>query len=303
MSPASPAPSNLVAVLIASPTQPVLDADLVGRAARALGGATPRILKAGVAVEFTVSGAAPALHAALAEALGRAPVDVAIVPAEGRRKRLLIADMDSTFIEQECIDELAEAFGLAAEIEPITQRAMRGEIAFEPALRERVALFKGRATDEAVATILRERVTFTPGGRTTVATMRAAGAWTALVSGGFTSFTGPVAGHLGFDENRGNILEVEGSRLAGLLREPVLGSEAKVLALDDMLGPLGLSRQDAIAVGDGANDIPMLKAAGLGVAFRAKPAVAAVADVAIEHGDLTALLYLQGFAESEFAAA
>jgi phosphoserine phosphatase len=302
MSPAPATSSNLVAVLIASPARPVLDADLVDRAAKALGAKAHRTLKAGVAVEFAASGDARALHAALAQALGSAPVDVAVVPAENRRKRLLIADMDSTFIEQECIDELAEAFGLSGEIAPITQRAMRGEIAFEPALRERVALFKGRAADDAIATILRDRVTFTSGGRTAVATMRAAGAWTALVSGGFTSFTRPVAQHLGFDENRGNILEVEGGRLAGLLREPVLGSGAKVLALDDMLTPRGLSRHDAIAIGDGANDIPMLKAAGLSVAFRAKPAVAEVADVRIDHGDLTALLYLQGFAESEFAA-
>lgn len=289
--------SNRVAVLIASPAAPVIDDDLISRAGQALGGAAPKVLKPGVAVEFTATGD---VHGMLREAIGSAPVDVAIVPTANRRKRLLIADMDSTFIEQECIDELAGAFGLSETIRPLTERAMRGEIAFEPALRERAALFRGRAAKAVTAAILR-RITFTPGGRTAVASMRAAGAWTALVSGGFTDFTEPVAAHLGFDENRGNILEWEGDALAGMLREPVLGSEGKVLALDEMLSARDLNRADAIAIGDGANDIPMLKAAGLGVAFRAKPAVASVADVKIDHGDLTALLYLQGFSEDEFA--
>jgi len=292
--------SKLAAVLIASPSAPAVDASLLADAAAALPQCSLRVLREGVAAEIILPAGEPeAVRSALAAAIAGRPVDLAVLPAEGRRKRLLIADMDSTFIEQECIDELAEAFGLAAEIAPITQRAMRGEIAFEPALRERAALFRGRAPGAAVAQILRERVTFTPGGRTAIATLRAAGVYAALVSGGFTSFTAPVAAHLGFDENRGNVLETEDGRLTGLLREPVLGSEAKVTALDDLLGRRGLTRADAVAIGDGANDIPMLKAAGLGVAFRAKPAVAAVADVRIDHGDLTALLYLQGYAADE----
>ena len=296
--------SKLAAVLIASASAPAVDADLLAAAGAALPESSLRVLHEGVAAEFIVpSGAREPVLSALRNAAGDRPLDIAVLPAEARRKKLLIADMDSTFIEQECIDELAEAFGLAAEIAPITQRAMRGEIAFEPALRERVALFRGRAPDEAVARILRDRVTFTPGGRAAVTTLRAAGVHTALVSGGFTSFTVPVAAELGFDESRGNILEMEDGRLSGVLREPVLGSDAKVTALDELLGARGLTRADAVAIGDGANDIPMLKAAGLGVAFRAKPAVAAVADVRIDHGDLTALLYLQGFTADEIRTA
>ncbi len=295
--------SKLAAVLIASASAPAVDADLLAAAGAALPESSLRVLHDGVAAEFILPSEAPeAVLSALRSAVVGRPIDIAILPAEGRRKKLLIADMDSTFIEQECIDELAEAFGLAAEIAPITQRAMQGEIAFEPALRERVALFRGRAPDEAVARILRERVTFTAGGRAAVATLRAAGVHTALVSGGFTSFTVPVAAALGFDESRGNILEMEDGRLAGVLREPVLGSDAKVTALDELLGARGLTRAEAVAIGDGANDIPMLKAAGLGVAFRAKPAVAAVADVRIDHGDLTALLYLQGYTADEIRA-
>ncbi|HEY0292844.1 MAG TPA: phosphoserine phosphatase SerB [Hansschlegelia sp.] len=296
--------SNLVAVLIASPAATVLDEALLKRASETLGGVGPRILKPGVAAEFALeAGDAAVLRASLAAALDGAPVDIAVLPAEGRRKRLLIADMDSTFIEQECIDELAEALGLAQLIAPITQRAMRGEIAFEPALRERVALFKGFVVDDVTAAILHDRVTFTPGGRTVVATMRAHGAYTALVSGGFTSFTGPVAAAIGFDENRANVLETEGGRLKGTLLEPVLGLQAKVVALDDLASSRGLTRADAIGVGDGANDVAMLAAVGLGVGFRPKPGVAEAADVRIDHGDLTALLYLQGYAEDEITTA
>src|SRR4051812_31794689 len=209
--------------------------------------------------------------------------------------------MDSTMIAQECIDELADYVGLRSEVAAITERAMRGEIAFEPALRERVALLRDlpvRAVDE----ILAERITLMPGGRTLVATMRANGAYTCLVSGGFTLFTGPVSARIGFDEHRANRLSVEKDRLAGRVEEPILGREAKLATLVELRERLGLAREDTLAVGDGANDLAMLGEAGLGVADHAKPAVAATAHARIDHGDLTALLYIQGYAASEFAA-
>jgi phosphoserine phosphatase len=231
--------------------------------------------------------------------LGGAPVDVVVQPDEQRRKRLFLADMDSTVIEQECIDELADYVGLKAEVSAITERAMRGDIAFEPALRERVALLKGLPVG-VVDEIIRTRITLMPGGRTLVRTMRAHGACCCLVSGGFTLFTGPVASRIGFDEHRANRLVLEGETLAGLVEEPILGREAKLATLVELRERLGLSRADTLAVGDGANDLAMLGEAGLGVAFRAKPAVAAAAGARIEHGDLTALLYLQGYRTEEF---
>jgi phosphoserine phosphatase len=231
--------------------------------------------------------------------LGGAPIDVVVQPDERPRKRLFLADMDSTMIEQECIDELADYVGLKGEVSAITERAMRGDITFEPALRERVALLKGlpvSVVDEIIAT----RITLMPGGRTLVRTMRAHGACCCLVSGGFTLFTGPVAARIGFDEHRANRLVLEGETLAGSVEEPILGREAKLAALVDLRGRLGLQREDTLAVGDGANDLALLGEAGLGVAFRAKPAVAAAAHARIEHGDLTALLYLQGYRAEEF---
>jgi phosphoserine phosphatase len=218
----------------------------------------------------------------------------------GRRKRLLVADMDSTMIDQECIDELAAELGLKAHIAAITERAMRGEIAFEPALRERVGLLAGMEL-AVVPTLLATRISLSPGGRALVSTMRAHGAYTALVSGGFTVFTGPVAQALGFDEHRANRLVAEGGKLTGQVVEPILGAEAKRASLLSLCAARGLAPTEALAVGDGANDLPMIRAAGMGVAFRAKPKVAAEAAACIEHGDLTALLYLQGYRREDFA--
>jgi phosphoserine phosphatase len=207
--------------------------------------------------------------------------------------------MDSTMIRQECIDELADEAGVGARVADITARAMNGELDFEGALRERVGLLKG-LPEAVIGQVLRDRITLMPGGKALLATMKANGAYGALVSGGFTAFTAAVAGWLGFDENRANTLHVEGGRLAGTVAEPILGKEAKLLALHEIAAQLGITPAEAIAVGDGANDLPMLKAAGTGVALHAKPRVQADCEVRVNHGDLTALLYLQGYARDEF---
>jgi len=226
-------------------------------------------------------------------------LDFAFVPASNRRKRLLIADMDSTIIEQECIDELAEVAGVGDRIKAITERAMRGELEFVPALKERVRLLQGLAGSD-VQRVLRERITLRPGGRTLVATMRAQGASTALVSGGFSIFTNHVASAVGFEHQRANELLFSDGKLTGEVAEPILGKDAKVEALEQLCSDRGLAPRDALAVGDGANDIPMLERSGLGVAFHAKPAVREAAKAVIDHGDLTALLYLQGYRREEF---
>ena len=231
---------------------------------------------------------------------GRA-IDAGIVTAAGRRKSLLIADMDSTMIAQECIDELAAEIGAGEAVAAITEKAMRGEIAFRPALRERAALLKGLPA-AAVDKVLAQRITLAPGGRTLVATMRTNGAYASLVSGGFTAFAGPVAGQLGFDEFRANRLEENDGTFTGVVAEPALGSDAKRDRLRELTTERGLDPADTLAVGDGANDLAMIRHAGLGVAFHAKPAVEAEADVVIRHGDLTALLYLQGYRREEFVA-
>ena len=238
--------------------------------------------------------------AALARAVASAPVDIAVQDEATRRKKILLADMDSTMIDQECIDELADEIGVKEHVAAITARSMNGEIAFEPALRERVALLKG--LDAAVVDrIVENRLTLASGGRALVTTMKAHGAWTALVSGGFDVFTSRIAAKLGFDENRANRLIEAGGRLTGEVAEPILGRAAKAEALLDISARLGLAPQDAIAVGDGANDLDMIRLAGSGVALHAKPAVAAEAKLRIDHGDLTALLYLQGYRQEEFA--
>jgi phosphoserine phosphatase len=237
--------------------------------------------------------------AAVLAAVGGLPVDVCIQPAVARRKRLLVADMDSTIINVECLDELADFAGLKAEIAAITERAMRGELAFEGALRERVGMLKGLAT-EALQQAYDERVRLNPGARTLVRTMAANGARCLLVSGGFTFFTGRVAAAAGFHANRANTLIEADGRLSGLVGEPILGREAKLAALLEEAKALGLPLAETLAVGDGANDLAMIEAAGLGVAYRAKPIVAAEADAKIDHADLTALLYFQGYRADEF---
>ena len=226
-------------------------------------------------------------------------VDVIVQPAAGRRKRLIVADMDSTMITVECIDELADYAGLKAEVAGVTERAMRGELDFEEALDARVALLKGM--DAGVIDRCRaERVRLTPGARTLVRTMKVNGAHALLVSGGFTRFAGPVAEAIGFDRAIANVLEIDGGRLAGTVTRPIVGAAAKREALVETAARLGLAAEETLAVGDGANDIPMIEAAGLGVAYHAKPAAAAAADARIAANDLTALLYAQGYPRAEW---
>ncbi len=295
-----------VATLTCNPARPALDDAAIALGVGVLATTLDvRILDPGIAADllFTPGGADDkAVAERLRTALKDLPVDVVVQPLAGRRKKLFVADMDSTMIGQECIDELADYAGLKARVATITERAMRGEIAFEPALRERVALLKGLPVT-VVDEVIEKRIALTPGARTLVATMRANGALTCLVSGGFTLFTGRVGAMIGFDEHRGNTLIVEDGKLAGRVAEPILGRDAKLAALIELRNRLGLSPHDALAAGDGANDIPMLQAAGLGVAYHAKPKVAEAAHARIEHGDLTALLYCQGYARADFAAA
>jgi phosphoserine phosphatase len=293
-----------VATLISNPARPALDDAAIGLAVGVLATAqAPRVLDPGIAIDipFTPGGASDkAVAERLRTALAGAPVDVVVQPRETRRKRLFVADMDSTMIGQECIDELADYAGLKAHVAAITERAMRGEIAFEPALRERVALLRGLPV-KVVDQVIEKRIVLTPGGRALVATMRRNGGYTCLVSGGFTLFTGPVAKMIGFDEQRGNTLIVDGNEFSGRVAEPILGREAKLATLLELRQRLGLTPHETLAAGDGANDLAMIEAAGLGVAYHAKPKVADAAHARIDHGDLTALLYLQGYTRAELA--
>ena len=230
-------------------------------------------------------------------------IDIVVQPAAARRKKLFLADMDSTMIGQECIDELADYVGLKAHVAAITERAMRGDIAFEPALRERVALLEGLPIS-VIEEVLRDRIRLTPGGKTLVATMRANGAVTCMVSGGFTLFTDRIAAMIGFDKSRANRLTlVDGHKLAGKVADPVFGRDGKRAALIELRQDLGLAKNDTMAIGDGANDLDMILEAGLGVAYHAKPKIAATAPARIDHGDLTALLYVQGYRREEFVEA
>jgi len=295
-------------VLTSSPAAPALTAEIVDRALAALSESTrgeTLWLSEHEAwqVQFSVSEPPDAdqVRATVAEALANLPVDVNVVPDDAkRRKKLLVADMESTIIEQECLDELADHIGLRDRISEITARAMRGEIAFEEALKERVGLLKGLNAD--VLENLYNRLSFMPGARELVATMRASGAYCALVSGGFTFFTERIATRLGFHTHQANTLDIVDGHLAGTVSPPILGREAKLAALERLRRELNLQPEETLAVGDGANDLDMIRSAGLGVAFRAKPIVAAEAKVSIRHGDLTALLYLQGYTRKEFVA-
>jgi phosphoserine phosphatase len=253
-----------------------------------------------VALEWQVPGErdeAARLRTRLAER-GR-PVDIAVLPAGSGRKRLLISDMDSTIIGQECLDELADFAGLKAEVSAITERAMRGELDFEGALTTRVAMLKGLGLD-ALGHAYAERISLNPGAKTLVETMKADGAQTVLVSGGFTYFTSRVAEAAGFHTHRGNTLIDDGTALTGEVGRPILGREAKLAALDEFAAAGGIARSDVIAMGDGANDLAMIKASGLGIAYHAKPIVAAEAHAAIEHTDLRAALFFQGYEAKEF---
>jgi len=289
-----------VATLIA----PALDDTALKSARAALPrAAEPVWLADGVAADITFSVEAlfdqRAISDRLREALGGA-IDVVVQPATHRRKKLFLADMDSTMIQQECIDELADYAGLKTHIAAITERAMRGEIAFEPALRERVALLEGLPVS-VVEEVLRDRIKLTPGARTLIATMRANGARTCMVSGGFTLFTDRIAAMIGFDQTRANTLTlVDGHKLAGRVAEPIFGRDGKRAVLIELRQEMGIGKDETMAIGDGANDMDMIAEAGLGVAYHAKPKVAAAAAARIDHADLTALLYAQGYRKDEF---
>ena len=293
---------SLVATLICNPNNPALDSTVVDGARAILDQAGPaHWLFDEVAVDIPFAGSEDiaAIVKRLREARGDLPIDIVVQPQIDRRKKLFLADMDSTMIGQECIDELADFAGLRAHVAGITERAMRGEIAFEPALRERVALLKNLPVS-VVDEVLKQRITATPGGRQLVMTMRAHGAYTCLISGGFTLFTNAVAAMIGFQENRANELKVADGKLTGEVAEPILGRAAKLATLVELRESFDLDNLDTLVVGDGANDLGMIEAAGLGVAYHAKPAVAAAAAARIEHGDLTALLYAQGYRREEF---
>lgn len=287
-----------VVTLLSNPEAPSLKRDVVDSLCNAWGGSDPLWLAPEEAAEFQIA-EIPTKRWATWRDLQKYHIDLVVQKAEGRKKKLLLADMDSTMIGQECIDELATEAGIGDYVAMITARAMNGELKFEDALRERVALLKGLETS-VIETVLRNRITLAPGSRSLVATMKANGAYTALVSGGFTDFTSRIAVELGFDEDRANVLLAESGKLTGKVAHPILGEQAKVSALSDISAKLGFKADGVIAVGDGANDLGMLNLAGTGVALHAKPSVAAQCDVRINHGDLTALLFLQGYAKQEF---
>ena len=294
-----PSPA-FVATLVVDAAQSKLSDAFLARAAQVLPGFSgSRWLDPSVALDLFFDGDAAASQR-LAQLAAKDRADVIVQPVARRAKRLLVADMDSTLIGQECIDELADAAGVGAKVAEITERAMRGEIPFESALRERVALLSDLPA-ETIDQVLATRITLTPGARTLVQTMRARGAHVAIVSGGFEPFTGTVARWIGAHEHRANRLKITGNRLTGELVEPILGAEAKREALLEITARLGLAPQETMAVGDGANDLAMLIEAGLGVAYRAKPKVAAAAHARIEYADLSALLYAQGIPRTEFA--
>lgn len=287
-----------IATLLTNPANPSLDPALVESLRNAWGGVDANWLAVDEAAEFALE-VMPDNRWDVWADLQKMGVDLVVLPAEGRKKKMLLADMDSTMIQQECIDELADEAGVGDRVKDITARAMNGELDFEGALTERVGLLQG--LDEAViGKVLAERITLMPGGKALLATMKANGAYAALVSGGFTAFTAKVAAELGFDENRANTLLAEGGKLTGDVGRPILGREAKVQALKEISERLRLPHNDVMAVGDGANDLGMLGLAGAGVALHAKPSVAAECDIRINHGDLTALLYIQGYAKADF---
>lgn len=295
---------TLVATLLVPLHGPPLTAETVEQAARALEAAGAQVGKRGWlcrerACDLHFDSIEPnAARAALSEVVASQPIDLCVQPSETRRKRLLVADMESTIIGQEMLEEMAEAFDLRERMAEITAQSMRGEIDFAGSLRERAAMLKGLPT--AVMEEVAQRMTFNPGARTLVATMREAGAVTALVTGGFTLFADMVAKAAGFHLQRANHLTEEEGKLVGEVAEPILGPDAKQEALLEFAAEQKIDLSETCAVGDGANDVPMVRAAGLGVAYRGKPPLREVADAHIDHGDLTALLYFQGYRADEF---
>ena len=287
-----------IVTLVADRASAPLTPGLIGRVRDAVSGGAPVILSEAEAADIPCA-ARPDVQAVRA-ALDGAAVDAIPGPASGRRKRLLVADMDSTIVTSETLDELADFAGLKDVIAAITARAMNGELDFPSALRARVAMLKG--LDRAALDATWKRVELTPGARALVATMRAHGAYSALVSGGFTYFTQRVAALVGFDLHRANTLLDDGTVLTGEVAEPIVGRDAKVVTLRELAAERGLSAADALAVGDGANDLAMLRVAGLGVAFHAKPIVAAEVEARVDHGDLRALLFAQGYTDRDILA-
>lgn len=288
-----------IATLLADPKAANLEAVTVTSLRNAWGGGEVRWLAPGIAAEFPID-RMPENRWQVWDDLQKLGFDLVVQGAEGRKKKMLLADMDSTMIQQECIDELADVAGVGAQVSAITARAMNGELDFEGALTERLGLLRG-LSESVIGRVIAERITFMPGGHDLLRTMKANGAYCALVSGGFTAFTGYVAETLGFDENRANVLGIEDGKLTGVPVWPILGREAKVQAFLEISERLKLAHSEVMAVGDGANDLGMLQLAGAGVALHAKPSVAAQCEIRINHGDLSALLYIQGYAVGEFA--
>jgi len=288
-----------VLTLIADRAAAPLRAGDIAAVRDAVQGGTPTELSAAEAVDIPLTAEPdPAL---VRSALANAPVDAIVSPIATRRKRLLIADMDCTMITIETLDEIADFAGIRDQVSAITARAMNGELDFAAALRERVGMLKGQPI--AILEQTWSRVRATDGGRELVATMRAHGAYTALVSGGFTFFTQRVAAMLGFHLNRANELLHDGAALAGTVAEPILDRDSKLATLRELAAQHGLELEQTLAVGDGANDLAMIGAAGLGVAYRAKPAVAAAARARVDHSDLRALLFAQGYRAADFVSA
>ncbi len=296
--------TELVATLVSNPSKPAFTDALLSHLAQALP-TNAKVIRLDRQIAMDIVYATRSKKEAnetiekIRKALASERVDIIVQPLATRRKSLFIADMDSTMIGQECIDELAAELRVKQKVAKITERAMRGELEFEQALRERVSLLAGLEAF-VIPKIIADRITLTPGARTLVSTLRGHGVYTALVSGGFTLFTSRIGAMIGFDEDRANTLMMDKGKLTGSVAEPILGKQAKRAALIELREQFALQPEETLAIGDGANDLDMIREAGLGVAYRAKPAVAAAADARIDHSDLTALLYAQGYSRSSW---